>query len=79
MTTLASLPSRYVIVKRVLLLTGRRQLRTTNNHPDLVVDTSHSIIDIIRSLQNLRGCHPNLLIRQLLQSLQRIFYLSPSN
>ena len=72
MTTLASLPSRDIIVRHDLVLTDRRQLRTTNNNPDLIVD-------IMRSLQNLRSCHPNLLIRQLLQSLQRIFYLSPSN
>jgi len=45
----------------------------------LILDTSHSIIDSMRGIQNLRSYHPDLFVRQLVQPLQPIFYLSLSN
>jgi hypothetical protein len=87
MTTLVSFASSgHIRVKLILLVTDQRRLRTINDHRDFVVDglnlainTGHSIVDSMRGPQDLRSCHPNLLICQRIQPLQRIFYVSLSN
>ena len=93
MTTLVSFPSRYIGVKYILLLTDQKRLRTVNDHRDLVVDagylivdveylildTSHSTVDSMRGIQNLCSYHSDLFVRQLVQPLQPIFYVSLSN
>jgi hypothetical protein len=86
MAALVSFPSRYTRIKHILLLTVLKWLRTFNDHRDLVVDASHLIVDIeylnldsMRGLQNSCSYHPELFICQLVQPLQRIFYVSLSN
>ena len=50
MTTLACFPSMHIGAKYVLLVTIQIQMRTIDDHGDLVVDASHSIVDIMRGL-----------------------------
>jgi hypothetical protein len=45
----------------------------------LVVDSLHFLIDLVRGLQTLRSSHPNFILRQSLQSAQRILDVGPTN
>ena len=54
-------------------------MRTINDRRDLVIDGLHSVINSMRDLQNLCSGHSSLLLRQLVQPLQRILDLSPSD
>ena len=68
-------------------------MRTINDRRNLVIDSLHSVINSghiirdsghfvinsIRGLQNLRSGHPSLLLRQLVQPLQRVLDLRPSD
>ena len=68
-------------------------LRTINDRRDFVinslhsvvdtgypiVDDGHSIVNIMRDFQDLRSGHSSLLLRQLVQPLQRILDISLSN
>src|SRR6266436_3049753 len=74
-TALVSFPSKYIRVKYIFLLSDQRQLRTIEY---LILDHPHSIIDNLRALQNLCSYHPHLFICQLVQPLQRIFYVTLS-
>ena len=72
MATLVSFPSRYSRDEHILLLIDQKRLRTINDHRD-------PIIDGMRDLENLCSYHPDLFICQLVQPLQRIFYVGLSN
>ena len=64
---------------------GRAE-RTFNSQVDLavdvryfVIDSFYSVLDTVRDFQYLRRCHPGLLLRQSIQSVQRILDISPSD
>jgi hypothetical protein len=46
--------------------------RTIEYQFERIADTLHFIINAFSDLQQLRGCHPNFLLRQFIQSPQRI-------
>jgi hypothetical protein len=54
-------------------------LRTIDDRRNLVIDDLHSVINCMRDLQNLRSGHSSLLLRQLVQPLQRILDVSLSD
>ena len=54
-------------------------LRTIDDRRNLVIDDLHSVINCMRDLQNLRSGHSGLLLRQLVQPLQRILDVSLSD
>ena len=61
-------------------------LRTVNDLRDLIADAGHSIVDgthpLIDSMcgpKDFRSGHPSFLLRRLVQPLQRIFHIAPSD
>ena len=44
-----------------------------------VIDPRYLIVDVMSDLQELRGCHPNFLLSQLVQSTERVFNIRLSN
>ena len=53
MTTLACFPSRHIEAEYVALVTDRIQMRTINDLGDLVVDGSHPIVDTGHSIADI--------------------------
>ena len=56
---------------------GLLEVVVNADHP--IVDGCHSVHNSMRGLQILCSGHPSFFLSQLVKSLQRVFYLSPSN
>ena len=56
-----------------------RDLRTINDLRDLIVYGTHPLIDSMCGPKDFRSGHPSFLLRQLVQPLQRIFHITPSD
>ena len=46
---------------------------------DLAIDLRYFVVDAVSDLQELRGCHPNFLLRQSVQSTERVFKICLSH